>query len=111
MNKPDLVVLTPGGRLDAAAVRELEAEWKRHVAAGNVYILVDLQAARHISSSGLRTLLAASRSAGMRGGAVKLCCLSAHLAAIFEMVGLDQVLEIYPNREQAEAAFTAPPDE
>ncbi len=97
----DFVVLTPAGRLDAAGAHALEAEWKQQIAAGNTRILVNLKDARYISSSGLRTLLAAARAAEKHGGTLKLCCLTARVAEIFEMAGFDRVLEIFATYEEA----------
>lgn len=99
------VILTPQGRLDAATVRPFEAEWKKHLASGHARLVVDLTETRSISSSGLRTLLAAAKSAKRSGGAVKLCGLNPRLKEVFEMAGFDRVFEIYPTRDQAQAAF------
>ncbi len=106
MNPNDFVVLTPQGRLDAAGTRPFEEEWKRHIAAGHTRILVDLTETRYVSSNGLRTLLAAARTAKKHGGVVKLCCLSSRLLDIFEMAGFDRVFEVYPTREKAIQSFS-----
>ncbi len=106
MNPNDFVVLTPQGRLDAAGTRPFEEEWKRHIAAGHTRILVDLAETRYVSSNGLRTLLAAARTAKKHGGVVKLCCLSSRLVDIFEMAGFDRVFEVYPTRDEATQSFS-----
>ncbi len=102
MTAKEFVVLAPEGRLDAAGVRPFEEEWKRHIAAGDTRLLIDLEQTRYISSSGLRSLLAAARTSKKYGGHVALCCLSPRLVEIFEMAGFDRVFQIFPNREQAE---------
>lgn len=106
MNPNDFVVLTPRGRLDAAGARPFEDAWKRHIAEGHTQILVDLGETRYVSSNGLRTLLAAARTAKKLGGVVKLCCLSSRLVEIFEMAGFDRVFDVYPTREEAEKSFS-----
>lgn len=111
MNGSDFIVLAPEGRLDAAGARPFEAEWKQHLANGHSNLLVNLEGTHYISSSGLRSLLAAARSATKAGGAVKLCCLSARLREILEMAGFDQVFDIYPDRSRAEEAFRKTPDD
>jgi anti-sigma B factor antagonist len=105
MTQQALIRLTPEGRLDAAGARPLEADLKKHIEAGEVDILVDLENTRYISSDGLRALLAAQKQAKKRGGALKLCCLNRRLVDIFEMSGFDRVFEIFENREQAEKSF------
>jgi anti-anti-sigma factor len=106
MSSEDLVILAPQGRLDAANAPALEAELKGHIAVDQVRILIDLRGTRYIRSNGLRTLLAAERSAKKHGGAVKLCGLSPRLEQIFEMAGFDQVFEIFANCEEAEKTFS-----
>jgi anti-sigma B factor antagonist len=101
-----ITVITPQGRLDAAGAPPLEAELKRHIDAGEIRLIVDLENSRYISSNGLRVLLAAQRLAKKRGGALKLCCLHARLVEIFEMSGFDHVFEVFENREQAEKSFS-----
>ncbi len=105
MNESNFVILAPEGRLDAAGVRPFEAEWKQYLANGQANLLINLERTRYISSSGLRSLLAAARGAKKGGGAVKLCCLSARLQEILEMAGFDRVFEIYTDRSRAEEAF------
>ncbi len=104
----NFVVLKPQGRLDAAGARPFEAEWKEHLASGNVHLLIDLADISYISSSGLRSLLAAARGAKRAGGMAKLCCLGARIKEVFEMAGFDRVFEIYPGRADAETSFMLP---
>jgi anti-anti-sigma factor len=105
MMKHEIQIITPQGRLDAASARPLEAELKQHIAAGETRLIVDLQDARYIGSNGLRVLLAALKEANKHGGTLKLCGLTTHLKAIFEMAGFDRVFEVFDTREQAEKSF------
>lgn len=99
------VVVRPQGRLDAGHAPALERELREHLTRGESALIVDLSATTYISSNGLRVLLAGSKTARHNGGSLKLCCLGPRLLEIFEMVGFDQVFEIYEDRENAEAAF------
>jgi anti-anti-sigma factor len=105
MEQRNFVILTPAGRLDAAGARALETEWKQQIAAGNTRLLVDLKDVHYISSAGLRTLLAAARSAKRHGGTLKLCGLTPRVHEIFQVAGFDHVFEIFPTYEQAERAM------
>ena len=100
-----IALIAPQGRLDAAGARPLEAELTRHIVAGQVQLLIDLEKTRYISSDGLRALLAAQKQVKKLGGALKLCCLSRRLVEIFEMSGFDRVFEIFEGREAAEKSF------
>lgn len=105
MNTPEITVVRPQGRLDAGGAPALERELRQHLASGRRNVLVDLSDISYISSNGLRVLLAALKSTRQNGGALKLCCLNARLVEIFEMVGFDQVFDIYETRAAAERAF------
>ncbi len=106
MEQKNFIVLTPVGRLDAAGARAFETEWKQQIASGNVRILVDLKDTRYISSTGLRTLLAAARGAKRHGGTLKLCNLTPRVHEIFEIAGFDRVFEIFPTYAQAEQSMS-----
>jgi anti-sigma B factor antagonist len=105
MTTTEITVVRPRGRLDAAGAPALDRELRQHLALGRRGLVVDLSDASYISSNGLRVLLAAVKAARQSGGALRLCCLSARLAEIFEMAGFDQVFDIYETRAAAEHAF------
>ncbi len=105
MSTAEFTVVRPRGRLDAGGAPALERELRQHLTLGRRHLLVDLSDTSYISSNGLRVLLAALKTARQNGGALKLCCLSARLVEIFEMVGFDQVFDIYETRDAAERAF------
>jgi anti-sigma B factor antagonist len=107
MSDADIAVVRPQGRLDAVGAPALDRELRQHLSLGRRNLLVDLSGTSYISSNGLRVLLAALKAAQQNGGALRICCLSARLAEIFEMAGFDQVFDIYDNRAVAERAFEA----
>ncbi len=107
MSTMETIVVRPQGRLDAAGAPKLEQELKQRLAKGESRLIVDLTEISYISSNGLRVLLTTLKTARKNGGALKLCGMNARLAEIFEMVGFDQVFEIYETRDQAERSFEA----
>ncbi len=104
MKTTDIAVIRPRGRLDAAGAPGLERELQQRLGGARPHLLVDLSETTYISSNGLRVLLAACKSARRAGGWLRLCCLGPRLVEIFEMVGFDQVFDIYATREDAEQA-------
>ncbi len=106
MEQKNFVVLAPAGRLDAAGAHAFETEWKQQIAAGHTRLLVDLKDIRYISSSGLRTLLAAAHAAKRHGGTLCLCRLTPRVQEIFEMAGFDRVLQTFATCEQAEKSVS-----
>ncbi len=104
MNVQEVTVVRPHGRLDAAGSPQLESELGRALGQGHTNLVVDLSDTSYISSNGLRVLLGALKVARHRGGGLRHCCLSPRLTEIFEMVGFNEVFEIYSNRAEAERA-------
>jgi anti-sigma B factor antagonist len=64
-------------------------------------ILFDLSKVEYVDSAGLGFLIGTLRRAAQSGGSLKLCGLSAYLTGIFAIVNLQNILEIFPTREQA----------
>ncbi len=108
MSSADSVVVRPQGRLDAVRAPALEQQLREYLAQGKIHLIVDLGATSYISSNGLRVLLVALKAAEHRRGSLRLCCLSPRLEEIFEMVGFDQVFQIYQDRTSAEQALGGP---
>jgi len=105
--KPEITILMPQGRLDAAGVRPLETELAEHLAAGRIHLLVDLSQVAYVSSVGLRMFLTIMRSARRKGGTLKLCNLNERVLTVFKLAGFDRVLSIMPTREEAESSFAS----
>jgi anti-anti-sigma factor len=106
MAESEITVVTPQGRLDAGNTRPLETELKKHITAGQVRLVVDLEATRYISSNGLRVILIAMKQAQKHHGKLVLCCLNPRMQEIFEMAGFDKVFEIFDSRDRAEQALS-----
>lgn len=105
MSASEIAVVRPKGRLDAAGSPAFDRELRQQLELGRRLLLVDLSETTYISSNGLRVLLGALKASRQSGGTLRICCLGARMAEIFEMAGFDQVFEIYDNRTAAERAF------
>ena len=107
-NVQDVAVLEmPIEELDASNA----ADFKRDVTPvleANAKVLFDLTRLRFVDSSGLGAFLSCLRKANERGGELKLCALSKPVRAVFELVRMHRVFELYPTREAALRAFAAP---
>lgn len=100
-------LVQPQGRLDALGARNLWTELEPLSRQEDALILVDMTETKYISSDGLRVLMRGSKAAKQHGGKVVLCCLTARIAEIISMAGLDHVLEIYPTHTAAARALDA----
>lgn len=68
-------------------------------------VVMDLSEVTFMDSTGLGAMLSSLRTLKAKGGELRLANLSAEVAQLFEMVMMDRVFEIYPNVDEAVAAF------
>jgi anti-sigma B factor antagonist len=94
------------------AVDELDAsnagEFKREIAPvlqANTKLVFDLSKMRFIDSSGLGAMLSCLRQLSARSGDLKLCNMSNQVRALFEIVRMHRIFDIYSSKEEAVKAF------
>ena len=90
--------------LDASNVQD----FKRDIApvlAENRNVILDLSHLRFVDSSGLGAMLSCLRQLNAAGGDLKLCGMSKAVRAVFELVRMHRIFDIYDTREQAVSAF------
>jgi anti-sigma B factor antagonist len=84
----------------AAFKRELEA-----LGRDTNRVVVDLSEVQFIDSAGCGALLQFHKHFQGKGGGMKVCCVSHSVRALFELVRMQRVLDIYPTSEQAVQAL------
>jgi len=100
------VVLLPVEELDAGNV----AEFKRDVAPvleENAKVIFDLRRLRFLDSSGLGAFLSCLRKLNAKSGDLKICGMSKQIRAVFELVRMHRIFEIFGTREEAVRTFQA----
>jgi len=98
------IALLPVEELDASNA----GEFKRDVAPlldENRKIVLDLSRLRFSDSSGLGALISCLRKVNANGGDLKLCAMSQPVRALFELVRMHKVFDIYNTRQEAVRAF------
>ncbi|HXG52461.1 MAG TPA: STAS domain-containing protein [candidate division Zixibacteria bacterium] len=95
-------------------VEELDAgnaaEFKREIAPlleAHTKLVIDLGRLRFTDSSGLGAFISCLRKLNAKGGDLKLCRMSKQVRAVFELVRMHRVFEIFDTREKAVQAFRA----
>ncbi|MCI9436347.1 MAG: STAS domain-containing protein [Lachnospiraceae bacterium] len=88
-----MVQLDVEGRVDTNTSPELQKKILQAFQKGNTVIL-NLEAVDYISSSGLRALLIGQKTAGSKGGAMKLIHVRDSVRKVFDMTGFSQMLTI-----------------
>lgn len=101
-----------GVAVAAMPVDELDAsnsgEFKRDIAQvlqAQTKLVLDLSQLRFVDSSGLGAMLSCLRQLSARGGDLKLCSMSKQVRALFELVRMHRIFDIYPTRDDAVHAF------
>jgi anti-sigma B factor antagonist len=96
----------PVEELDASNAGEL----KRDIAPlleAHAKLVIDLSRLRFVDSSGLGAFISCLRKLNAKGGDLKLCGMSKQVRAVFELVRMHRIFDIFGTREEALRAFQA----
>ena len=94
------VVILPGEQLDAGNAKD----FKRDIAAvlePCSKVVFDLRELRFVDSSGLGAILSCLRQLNAKGGDLKLCEMTKPVRALFELVRMHKIFDIYVTRGDA----------
>jgi anti-sigma B factor antagonist len=100
------VVELRGEQLDASNV----ADFKRAIEPvldANSRVVFDLSQLRFVDSSGLGAFLSCLRRLNAAGGELKLCGLARPVRALFELVRMHKIFDIYATRDEAVRSLDA----
>ncbi len=100
------IVPVPVAELDAAN----SAEFKRDMAPvleAQSKVVLDLTKLRFIDSSGLGAFISCLRKLNEKHGDLKLCGMSTQVRAVFELVRMHRIFEIFNSREDAIKSYAA----
>jgi anti-sigma B factor antagonist len=100
------IVTLPGDQLDAGNA----AAFKRDIAAaiaGSASVVFDMSRLQFVDSSGLGAILSCLRQLNAAGGELKLCRMARPVRALFELVRMHRIFDIYATRDEAVRALKA----
>jgi len=98
------VAAVPVDELDASNAEEFKRDIAPVLQANNKLVL-DLGRLRFVDSSGLGAMLSCLRQLSAKSGDLKLCGMSKQVRALFELVRMHRIFDIYGTREEAAKAF------
>jgi anti-sigma B factor antagonist len=98
------VVEIPVEELDASNAAELKRDIGP-VLEANKKVVLDLSRLRFVDSSGLGAMLSCLRQLTGRGGDLRLSGMSKPVRALFELVRMHRIFDIYGTKEEAIRAF------
>ena len=93
-------MVLPGEQLDAGNAKE----FKRDIAAvlePCSKVVFDLRQLRFVDSSGLGAILSCLRQLNAKGGELKLCEMTKPVRALFELVRMHKIFDIYVTKGEA----------
>ncbi len=100
------VLVVEGDSLVARNVAAFKGEMEALTRDGD-RVVVDLWQVQFIDSAGCGALLQYHKRLLQKGGRMALCCISAPVRALFELVRIQRALDIYGSRDQAVRALQA----
>jgi anti-sigma B factor antagonist len=98
------VATVPVDELDASN----SAEFKRDMAPileAHMKLILDVSHLRFVDSSGLGAMLSCLRHLSTKSGDLKLAGMTRDVRALFELVRMHRIFDIYATREEAVSAF------
>lgn len=98
-NKHDILILN--GEIDASNSVILDEAIQKLVADGSTSILVDGENLQYISSAGLGVFMSYLEDFQEKEIDLKIYGLAAGVFEVFKILGLDQLINIYPTKSQA----------
>ncbi len=93
------------GELDALVAPKLKERMSKLIETDVINFVIDFEELVHINSLAMGIFRGNLKTVKEIGGDIKLVKLNDHIKTIFEMVGLDEVFEIYETEEEALANF------
>ncbi|MGL5050493.1 MAG: STAS domain-containing protein [Fusobacteriaceae bacterium] len=104
-NIGDIKVLKISGELDALVAPKLKDKITKLVEGDTTKFIINFEELVHINSLAMGILRGKLRSVKEVGGDIKLIKLNEHIKTIFEMIGLDEIFEIYESEDEAVKSF------
>lgn len=98
------VIVLPGESLDASNAKEFKRDIMLALE-GQSRVIFDMRSLKFVDSSGLGAILSCLRQLNARGGDLLLCGMLKPVRALFELVRMHRIFDIYNTKEEAIAAF------
>ena len=98
-------VLKLKGRLDSLSAENLKDRVKDCVKNGQICLVIDMAEIDFVDSSGLGSLVACLRSVKKLGGDIRIASLQDRVRAVFELIRLHHIFEVFDGVETATKSF------
>ena len=99
------LMLRARGRINVLTASVFEIDALRAIADSDYDVIVDTSEVIYLSTAGLRVFLLLSRELKDDDRSLYICGLLPHIYQVFEIIGFDRVIPIYPDVDSALAAI------
>lgn len=93
------------GSIDASTVPLFEEQIEKFLSDGNKYLVLDCAEIVYINSTGMGLIIKCVDKFRTGGGDLKLAAVPAKVVTLFKMLGLESLVELYPDEAAAVAAL------
>lgn len=101
----DITVVTLiGDVLDASIIGDFKAKMTP-ILKSEYQVIFDMANIQFVDSSGIGAILACLRTLNAEGGDLKICSLTRPVRALFELVRMHKIFDIFETQELAMASF------
>lgn len=101
----DIQILQIIGELDALVAPSFKEEISAAFKNNFINIIIDFKELSHINSLGIGILVSKLREIKTKNGTIKLVNLTKHTSTIFEVIGLNEIFEIFTSESEALKSF------
>jgi anti-sigma B factor antagonist len=103
--EPEIPVLHLRGAVDVDSVKPFVADATAHLRAGRSELVIDLSELDDVSGGALGALLVLECDAELRGGSIRLACVSEPIQRVLRAHGFTEVFESHPSTAEAVRSF------
>jgi anti-anti-sigma factor len=100
-----VAVVMPPAEIDATNADAVREALLSVLNAGALGLVVDMTATTFCDSSGITALVRAVRRAGANGATMRLAMTAPPVLRVFNLVGIDRLIDIYPSADAAYASL------
>jgi len=93
------------GRVDSMNANQMGEALFKQIDNGNIQIVLDLAGVEYMSSAGLREIVSALKKVKRASGDLRVAQPSDRVLEIFEMSGLDTILQIFATQVEAVGSY------
>jgi anti-sigma B factor antagonist len=99
------VVTLKGDVLDASVVGDFKNEMTP-ILKSEYHVVFEMSNIQFVDSSGIGAILSCLRTLNAEGGDLKICSLTRPVMALFELVRMHKIFDIFENKELAIESFS-----